>query len=36
MRKNMNVKIGNEEEDNAIDEYDVDQIYNRYLMEQED
>jgi hypothetical protein len=32
----MNVKIGNEEEDNAIDEYDVDQIYNRYLMEQED
>jgi hypothetical protein len=32
----MNVKIGNEQEDNAINEYGMDQLYNRYLMEQED
>ena len=32
----MNVKIGNLEEDNAINEYDLDELYNRYLMEMED
>ena len=32
----MGVKIGDEAEDNAIDAYGVDMIYNRYLMEQED